>query len=138
MNTNSYLKDFFRAYKDFTDAEIDTIEIMLMKLYARFGIDDFTDFARPISLVEDIHGGFAKVSTVVASLVLVDQPEQPVVQIPVGTALQDFPIDVRHGLREAAASAVFRLVQENDRITFLVHQLEQVIHDANGGILQTD
>lgn len=39
----SYLKDFFRAYKDFTDAEIDTIEIMLMKLYARFGINDLTD-----------------------------------------------------------------------------------------------
>ncbi|WP_206425706.1 DUF87 domain-containing protein [Ruminococcus sp. Marseille-P6503] len=42
----SYLKDFFRAYKDFTDSEIDTIEIMLMKLYARFGIDDFTDFEK--------------------------------------------------------------------------------------------
>ncbi len=41
----SYLKDFFRAYKDFTDGEIDTIEIMLMKLYTRFGIDDFTDFS---------------------------------------------------------------------------------------------
>ena len=40
----SYLKDFFRAYKDFSDAEVDTIEIMLMKLYARFGIDDLTDF----------------------------------------------------------------------------------------------
>jgi len=40
----SYLKDFFRAYKDFSDSEIDTIEIMLMKLYARFDIDDFTDF----------------------------------------------------------------------------------------------
>lgn len=40
----SYLKDFFRAYKDFSDSEIDTIEIMLMKLYARYGIDDFTDF----------------------------------------------------------------------------------------------
>lgn len=39
----SYLKDFFRTYKDFTDAEIDTIEIMLMKLYARFDIDDVTD-----------------------------------------------------------------------------------------------
>lgn len=39
----SYLKDFFRTYKDFTDAEIDTIEIMLMKLYARFDIDDMTD-----------------------------------------------------------------------------------------------
>lgn len=39
----SYLKDFFRSYKDFTDAEIDTIEIMLLKLYARFGIDDTTD-----------------------------------------------------------------------------------------------
>ena len=42
----SYLKDFFRAYKDFTDAEIDTIEIMLMKLYGRFGMDDGTDFDR--------------------------------------------------------------------------------------------
>ena len=39
----SYLKDFFRTYKDFTDAEIDTIEIMLMKLYARFDVDDLTD-----------------------------------------------------------------------------------------------
>lgn len=39
----SYLKDFFRTYKDFTDAEVDTIEIMLMKLYARFDIDDVTD-----------------------------------------------------------------------------------------------
>lgn len=42
----SYLKDFFRAYKDFTDNEIDTIEIMLMKLYARFDIDDATDFSK--------------------------------------------------------------------------------------------
>ena len=40
----SYLKDFFRAYKDFTDSEIDTIEIMLMKLYNRFGITDTTQF----------------------------------------------------------------------------------------------
>lgn len=39
----SYLKDFFRAYKDFSDNEIDTIEIMLIKLYARFGIDDRTE-----------------------------------------------------------------------------------------------
>ena len=29
----SFLKDFFRAYKDFSDAHIDTIEIMLSKLY---------------------------------------------------------------------------------------------------------
>lgn len=41
----SYLKDFFRAYKDFSDAEIDTIEIMLLKLYNRFGIDDTTDYS---------------------------------------------------------------------------------------------
>ena len=40
----SYLKDFFRAYKGFSASEIDTIEIMLMKLYARFDIDDLTDF----------------------------------------------------------------------------------------------
>ena len=41
-----YLKDFFRAYKDFSDAEIDTIELMLMKLYSRFDIDDSTDLKR--------------------------------------------------------------------------------------------
>ena len=40
----SFLKDFFRSYKDFTDAQIDTIEILLMKLYARFGITDSTDY----------------------------------------------------------------------------------------------
>ncbi len=42
----SYLKDFFRAYKDFSDGEIDTLEIMLIKLYNRFGIDDNTDYSR--------------------------------------------------------------------------------------------
>ena len=55
----SYLKDFFRAYKDFTDAEIDTIEIMLIKLYARFGIDDTTDldslFPDCYPTVEDLY-----------------------------------------------------------------------------------
>ena len=42
----AYLKDFFRAYKDFSDAQIDTIEILLEKLYANHGITDRTDFAR--------------------------------------------------------------------------------------------
>ena len=41
----AFLKDFFRAYKDFTDAQIDTIEILLAKLYARFGITDSTDYS---------------------------------------------------------------------------------------------
>ena len=41
----AFLKDFFRAYKDFTDAQIDTIEILLTKLYARFGITDSTDYS---------------------------------------------------------------------------------------------
>ena len=40
----AFLKDFFRAYKDFSDAQIDTIEILLMKLYARFGITASTDY----------------------------------------------------------------------------------------------
>ena len=40
----SYLKDFFRSYKDFTTAQLDTIELMLQKLYRRFGMDDYTDF----------------------------------------------------------------------------------------------
>lgn len=42
----AYLKDFFRAYKDFTDAQIDTLEILLAKLYARFGITDSTDYSK--------------------------------------------------------------------------------------------
>lgn len=41
----AFLKDFFRSYKDFSDAQIDTIEILLMKLYARFGITDSTDYS---------------------------------------------------------------------------------------------
>ena len=41
----SFLKDFFRSYKDFTDAQIDTIELMLGRLYAKWGMDDSTDFA---------------------------------------------------------------------------------------------
>ena len=42
----AYLKDFFRSYKDFTDVQIDTIEILLAKLYARFGITDATDYSK--------------------------------------------------------------------------------------------
>ena len=41
----AFLKDFFRSYKDFSDTQIDTIEILLSKLYARFGITDATDYS---------------------------------------------------------------------------------------------
>lgn len=40
----SFLKDVFRAYKDFSDQQIDTIEIILGKLYAKWGIHDGMDF----------------------------------------------------------------------------------------------
>lgn len=40
----AFLKDFFRCYKEFNDNQLDTIEILLAKLYARFGITDFTDY----------------------------------------------------------------------------------------------
>ena len=42
----SFLKDFFRTYKDFTDAHIDTLEILLARLYAEWSIDEHTDFSR--------------------------------------------------------------------------------------------
>lgn len=42
----SFLRDFFRSYKDFTDAQIDTIEIMLEQLYQKFNISDDTDFTQ--------------------------------------------------------------------------------------------
>lgn len=42
----SFLKDFFRSYKDFDDRQIDTIEIMLGKLYDKWGITDRSNFDR--------------------------------------------------------------------------------------------
>lgn len=41
----AFLKDFFRAYKDFTDKQLDTIELLLSKLYSNFGITDLTDYS---------------------------------------------------------------------------------------------
>lgn len=40
----SFLKDFFRTYKDFSDPQLDTIEIMLSALYKKWGISEETDF----------------------------------------------------------------------------------------------
>ncbi len=42
----SFLKDFFRSYKDFTDRHVDTIELMLERMYEKFGINNKTDFSR--------------------------------------------------------------------------------------------
>lgn len=41
----AFLKDFFRCYKDFNDSQIDTIEILLSRLYEKFGITDKTEYA---------------------------------------------------------------------------------------------
>lgn len=40
----SFLKDFFRTYKNFDDPQIDALEILLTRLYAKFGITDNTDY----------------------------------------------------------------------------------------------
>ena len=42
----SFLKDFFRCYKNFSDRHIDVIEIMLGKLYEKWGLSDRTDFSK--------------------------------------------------------------------------------------------
>jgi type IV secretory pathway VirB4 component len=42
----SFLKDFFRTYKDFDDAQVDALEILLTRLYAKFSITDNTDFGK--------------------------------------------------------------------------------------------
>lgn len=42
----SFLRDFFRSYKDFTDAQIDIIELMAEQLYRECGITDESDFRR--------------------------------------------------------------------------------------------
>lgn len=42
----SYLKDFFRVYKNFNEAQIDALEILLSQLYEKYGINDNTDYDR--------------------------------------------------------------------------------------------
>lgn len=43
----AFLKDFFATYNDdFTQTHINTIEILLLKLYGRFNIQDSTDFSK--------------------------------------------------------------------------------------------
>lgn len=41
----AFLRDFFRSYKPFTEAEIDTIEIMLGRLYESRGLRDDADYS---------------------------------------------------------------------------------------------
>ena len=56
----SFLKDFFRCYKEFDDRHIDTIEIMLGKLYEKSGISDHTDFSKLTAtnypILSDLYG----------------------------------------------------------------------------------
>ncbi len=40
----AFLKDFFSEYKGFSSVQLDTLEIMLLKLYNKFGITEETDF----------------------------------------------------------------------------------------------
>ena len=42
----AFLKDWFRSYKDFSDMEVDTIEIMLAQLYRNFGLTEQTDYSK--------------------------------------------------------------------------------------------
>lgn len=56
----SFLKDFFRTYKDFDDRQIDTIEIMLGKLYEKWSITDYSNFDRlkpdDYPILSDLYG----------------------------------------------------------------------------------
>ena len=47
----AYLKDFFRAYKDFSDEQLDTLEIIITKLYQNFGITNYTELKMVYELV---------------------------------------------------------------------------------------
>ncbi len=42
----AFLKDWFRSYKDFSDMEVDTIEIMLSRLYENFHLTESTDCSK--------------------------------------------------------------------------------------------
>lgn len=42
----AFLRDFFRCYKDFSTEQLDTLEILLEKLYRQYHITDKTDFSK--------------------------------------------------------------------------------------------
>ena len=42
----SFLRDFFRCYRSFTDNQLDTIVLLLSRFYASRGISDETDFGK--------------------------------------------------------------------------------------------
>lgn len=41
----AYLRDFFKCYKEFPTDQLDTLEILLERLYQKFNINDDTDFS---------------------------------------------------------------------------------------------
>ncbi len=55
----AFLKDFFSVYKDFSNVQLDTLEIILLKLYEKFGITEETDFSKMTSkdypIAEDLY-----------------------------------------------------------------------------------
>ena len=51
----AYLKDFFRSYRDFPDAQIDTLEILLQRLYHSFGITDATAESGKYPTMRDLY-----------------------------------------------------------------------------------
>lgn len=55
----AYLRDFFRIYRNFSESELDVIEIMLEEVYKRAHITDTTDFSqlRPeqYPILSDLH-----------------------------------------------------------------------------------
>ena len=55
----SFLRDFFRSYKPFDEAQVDTIEMMLGKLYEMWGINNQTDFSllgpKDYPVLSDLH-----------------------------------------------------------------------------------
>lgn len=42
----AFLRDFFRCYKDFSTEQLDTLEMLLEKLYLQYHITDQTDFSK--------------------------------------------------------------------------------------------
>lgn len=55
----AFLKDFFSEYKGFSNVQLDTLEIILLKLYDQFGITEDTDFGKMSSkdypIAEDLY-----------------------------------------------------------------------------------
>ena len=122
----SFLKDFFRSYKDFTDRHIDAIELLLERLYTQRNITDRTDFTAlsptDYPILSDLY------DTIEAAYQGYDKEESPLYT-------KDLLQEILLGLHSMCKGAESRFFDGHTNITsdrFLVFGVKGLLNSSGG------